>query len=119
MKQLTLTFEALANARRTGPTAAGEVGIASSAAHAEDDAPGWLERAVDALRRFAWTVPDFTIEEARAAMHVDPPAELRAWGAVTQTAVRRGIIERTGGFRSAESSNGSPKPVYRAVGATL
>lgn len=31
----------------------------------------------------------------------------------TQTAVRRRVIEKTGKYESAASSNGSPKPVYR------
>lgn len=96
-----------------GPTAAGEVGIASSIEHAEHDSPGWLERAVDALASFARSTVEFTIEEARAGMAIEAPAELRAWGAVTRAALRRKIIVPTGAYRSAQSSNGSPKAIYR------
>lgn len=101
---------------RPGPTPAGEIGIASSHEHAETDEPGWTDRAVDALRAFARTAAEFTIEQARACLidRVGEPDELRAWGAVTQAAQRRGFIERTGAYRPAISSNGSPKPVYRA-----
>ena len=91
-------------------------GILSSHQHAEDDAPGWTEMAASALRDFALDCETFTIEEARASVtaRVGEPEELRAWGAVTLYAQRRKWIEKTGAYRSAVSSNGSPKPVYRA-----
>lgn len=99
----------------SGPTAAGELGIARAREHAERESAGWTERSAEALRWFALKVPDFTIDEARPfmAIHVDEPPDARAWGAATQMAVRRGWICRTGAYRRSESSNGSPKPVYQ------
>lgn len=103
-----------------GPTPAGEIGIQRSHEHAERDEPGWTERAAAALFAFAKrTAPaDFTIEQARAAVEpvVGAPVELRAWGAVTQRALRRRWIERVD-FRRTHSSNGTFMPTYRAGGA--
>jgi len=101
----------------TGPTPAGETGIARAQQHAERASPGWTETAAAALRAYALQVESFTIEEARHEVllyrHVEEPPELRAWGAATQMAQRRQWIERTGQYRQASSSNGSEKPVYR------
>lgn len=96
-----------------GPTPSGEVGIARSQQSAEHSTPGWTEMAALCLCGYAQTHDTFTIEEARAAMSVPEPPELRAWGSATQMAQRRGWIERTGTYRQATSSNGSEKPVYR------
>lgn len=86
-------------------------------AKADRTAPGWSERALEALARFArnqHTV--FTIEMARSviAAEIDPPHDLRAWGAITSKAAAAGFIERVRGSTApAVSSNGSPKPLYR------
>ncbi len=99
----------------TGPTDKGADGIDRSHRHAEADAPGWTETAALALGQFAQTVEDFTIDQARQSDVVraaGEPDELRAWGAATQRATREKLIRRTERYRSADSSNGSPKPVY-------
>lgn len=93
-----------------------EQGIRSSAEHAEQDVPGWGEMALAAVLRFANSSQHpFTMEECRGVVTFyglpDPP-ELRAWGAVTQNAIRQGIIIPTGQYARAQSSNGSPKPLY-------
>jgi hypothetical protein len=97
--------------------AARDEGIASSVAHANDDAPGWSQRAYDAvidspyIRRFR----EFTMERASLWLYadgLDVPAEKRAWGAVTQRLLRDGIIEPVG-YAKAASSHGSPKRTYR------
>lgn len=97
------------------PTERAQRGIDSAHDHAEADSPGWTELAAEELRTYALTAGDFIVEQARIAITpiVGAPEELRAWGAVTQMAQRRGWIARTGHYLAASSSNGSPKPVYR------
>ena len=96
------------------PTAAGARGIADSAMHAERDYPGWVDDAAFELAAYAQRGGVFTIEEARAAADVPEPEELRAWGAATKQAIRRGWIVPTGQFRSSHSSNNQPMRLYRA-----
>lgn len=98
-------------------TPAGQAGMTSSAAHAEDDAPGWAERAFASVRDhyiIFGNITPFTMEDARSwayAMGLDRPAEERAWGSVTQRLVRERVIEPVG-YAPATSSNGSPKRTY-------
>lgn len=96
---------------------AGHAAAERCADKADRLAPGWIESAVEGLRRFAAHQRCFfTIEAARAvvASELPPVGELRAWGRVTQLAVKRGFIERVkGGYAPAASSNGSEKPLYR------
>lgn len=101
----------MARARRRADT-----GIARSAQRAERCAPGWMDLAIEALRRYALSAAKpFTVEAARAhfAAALTPPPDERAWGAVTRIARQRGVIEHTGSYAPADSSNGSPKPLYR------
>lgn len=95
-----------------------DAGMASSANHAETDAPGWGHRAYECVRLVArFTGKDWTVEEMRGVCYacgLDVPAESRAWGSVTQRLIRDGIIEPVG-YASASSSNGSPKRTYRLV----
>jgi hypothetical protein len=97
--------------------AARDEGIASSMAHANDDAPGWSQRAYDniarnpGLKRHA----GFTMEVARAyawGHGLDSPPDLRAWGGVTLRLIRDGVLVRIG-YAPAASSHGSPKALYR------
>lgn len=95
----------------------GQFASQACTAKADRTAPGWSERALEALARFArhqQTV--FTIEMARSviAAEVDQPHDLRAWGSITSKAVAAGLIQRVHGSTApAASSNGSPKPLYR------
>lgn len=78
----------------------------------------WVEGAVERLRALAVsTYPGmFNVEQARLVIEqtFECPADLRAWGRVTQLAVKRGYLERVKGqFLPAASSNGAPKSVYR------
>lgn len=96
----------------------GKTGMKRAADHADNDSPGWTERAYQALRSYVegrLHSETFTIEQARevAGLLVDEPPDGRAWGAVTQRAIRAGLIVRTGEYAPAASSNGSPKPLYR------
>lgn len=102
---------------------AGQIGMERAADHANRVEPGWTEVALEALKGYAGRQAandEFTIEEARAeiAPTLPAPPDLRAFGAVTQMALRRGVIKPTGGFKRAASSHASPKPLYRR-GAVL
>jgi hypothetical protein len=93
-------------------------GIASSAEHAESDAPGWSQRAYQAISGSRiLAMGTWTMEEARTIIYaygLDKPAEERAFGAVTQRLLRDGIIEPVG-YAKAASSHGSAKRTYRLV----
>lgn len=107
MNQLAIDFTA-AKARR-------DSGMSSSLTHADDVEAGWSDHAYGLLVRYAGEQSHpFTIEGFRwwAASHglADPP-DSRAFGGVTQRAIRRSVIVRVG-YAPAASSNGSPKPIY-------
>lgn len=95
-----------------------ERGISSAEAHAGKE---WQDQAVAAARLFvrwnerACSGRPFMMEELRrwCDFRIDDPAELRAWGAVTRRLKAEGIIEPTGDYALANSSNRSPKPLYR------
>lgn len=114
--------------------AAADKGINSSAQHAENDVPGWGDRALTMTRWFARIkgpkccktpngyelVPDssepFTMEEVRiwATAHDLPsPPDARAWGSVTRRALSEGLIVATGGYRATAASNGAARATYR------
>lgn len=94
-----------------------ERGIKSSADHAGKE---WQDQAVAAARLFVrWNErvyegQPFIMEDLRrwCTFRIDEPAELRAWGAVTRRLKAEGIIEPTGGYAKAVSSNLSPKALY-------
>lgn len=101
--------------------AARDAGMASSAEHAEQDAPGWGERAMDLLRGWVYGAPNhpFTIEEFRMAVTAygfPQPPDLRAYGSLARRAIREKLIEPVG-YAPAVSSNLSPKRTYRLVRA--
>jgi hypothetical protein len=103
---------ALELARATGHQAAERC-----ADKADRENPGWLESAVEALRRFAsHQAGAFTIEMAREVIADEllEPSDKRAWGHVTRQAVKRDFIKRVpGAFAPAASSHASQKPMYR------
>lgn len=109
-----------AQARRAALAAArarADLGMERAAGAVQRDMPGWVEDAVDALRRFVRSqVGVFSIEQARAVIGPELPevVEQRVWGKVTQLAAQRGFIApvaRT--FIPAASSNGCPKPAWK------
>lgn len=91
------------------------LGMHAAAAKAHRLDCTWTDQALDDLRRYAMTAaPGWTIEQARAhCAPVPEGADLRAWGSVTQRAIRAGWIEPTGEYAPATSSHGAPKPRYR------
>jgi|SRR5699024_5676428 len=85
---------------------------------AESLCEGWKQDAFEALVEFFKQSPDseFTIEQARERCPQMPiGADARAWGNITRRAIRERVIEKTGSYSPAISSNGSPKPLYRYV----
>jgi hypothetical protein len=82
--------------------------------------PEWTEKAVEAIRKFAAHQGEmlFTMEICRRTIEVQgglaAPTDLRAWGAVTLLAIRRGLIEPTKTYHPAASSNGAVRRCYRA-----
>lgn len=96
--------------------AAAEIGIARSADHADAVHDGWVDDAVESLREAIASFPrgsDFTIEQVRQRIkNLPDPPDLRAWGAVTRRAVKLNYVVKTNNFRTATSSNNSPKPLY-------
>lgn len=108
MNQMSIDFSA-ARARA-------DIGIQRAADAADRKAPSWTETTCEALRKFAAAQSEpFTVEQARDAIAATLPApsDLRAWGAVTQQAMKRGYIHRLPGrYAPAASSNLSPKALY-------
>jgi len=90
-------------------------GMASAVRHTCEEAPGWPDRAYGYLQRYAGLdLEPWTIEQFRAwaiEQGLDRPAEERAYGGVTQRALRNGLIVRVG-YAPAASSNGSAKALY-------
>lgn len=78
----------------------------------------WIERAEAELRRRvrAGGLPDSLAEELldQVAPIVGEPNDRRAWGRVIQLLAGEGALKHVG-YRRARSSNGSPKPVWRAM----
>lgn len=95
-----------------------QTGLRAANASAISNGPKWSEVALDALVKFAELQPTkpFTIEQARLWLDdmVPPPKDGRAWGAVTNQAVRLCRIKKTGQYAPAVSSNGAPKALYVA-----
>ena len=89
--------------------------INSVAASTEHRSPGFAERALAKLAKWAEKQSaTFTVESARAhiADKLPDPVDLRAWGAVTTMAIRRRILKPTDSFAPSASSHGSPKRLY-------
>ncbi len=98
---------------------AGRIGLQRAMEAAERRVPGWTEMALAAVKAYVHTTEPgekFTLEALRMKVEagLPPPNDLRAWGNVPRMCCKLGILERRKGeFAPAESSNGSPKPVYR------
>lgn len=95
-----------------------ESGIRRSAERNEEANPGWHAAVMALVESWVRGRPGlFTIEALRSelASKVKPPTDNRAWGAVTRSAMRRRLIQASGHFAPAVSSNGSPKPLYMSL----
>lgn len=110
MQQMAFTLE---QARERGTA-----GMLQAADRNERKNANWTAQALEALADHVRALPhgaEFILEDVRLAVasQVPEPTDLRAWGAVTQSAIRSLFIERTGGIAPAKSSHASPKPLYR------
>lgn len=85
--------------RVTGPGLA-RAGAAQAERHANETAPGWSDKAFEALCEFVQRIgpgKKFQAEDVRMYDSRVPPApSLRAWGNVMVRAAREGIIRNTG-----------------------
>ena len=105
--QIAIDFEA-ARLRR-------EQGMTASLDHADRVECGWPDAAYSYLCQFAqsqddpWTVECFRTWAAQQGL-TDPP-DARAFGGVTQRAIKRGVIVRVG-YAPAASSNGAVRATY-------
>jgi len=99
-----------------------QAGMQQAADHAEQEAPGWNDKALAAVLRFlnesALANGEFMAEEFRLwayqkAHLVRPPSE-RAWGSVVKSAIGAGYIHkvRIGNVRNPRA-HGSHAAVYR------
>lgn len=104
----------------TAANARADVGVQRATLRAEKATPEWSHKAADLLRvgaciLHAKGVQKFTIEQLRTLVDgaLPKPPDGRAWGGATRGATARGFIVRLKGeYAPAESSNGSPKPMY-------
>lgn len=91
-------------------------GIERAVTHADAVSKLWSERAYRWFVIYARTHAEFMSEQAREyaeANGLPAPSDKRAWGGVAQRALREGIVERIG-YAPANSSNRSPKCLYRS-----
>ncbi len=96
-----------------------EEGMNRAVEHADAEEPGWSERAYRLLFAYAEAHPLFATEDARTWAHNEGglplPPDGRAWGAVTNRAVRAGLIVRDH-YRPTRipPAHASPRPVWRS-----
>lgn len=108
-----------AQARRAALLAAkarAEQGMDRAARKASRLNAGWCSEALERVRRFAAGQAGlWTIEMVRAVIEEDleQPSDGRAWGRVTQDALRLGFIVKTDKTAPSASSNGAPKPLFK------
>lgn len=93
----------------------GALAAQSCADAAERRNPGWVEKAYAAFltyAKFYGPSKQFTTEDVRTMTGVPTAPDARAWGSIAMRLKREGIIVAVG-YRSVESSNGSPKTLWQ------
>lgn len=108
MNQMTLNF---ARAQRDRGMALAEQGAINAC---ED----WPELALAYLRRYAETheqFPMFFVTQAAERDPTMPKVNPKAFGQVTRTALRLGIIEKTGAFMPHPRRHACPAIVFRSL----
>lgn len=80
----------------------------------------WMAGCLEELRRFSRSYPEFTMEtfrHIRALNKAPEPTSPNAWGALTQAAVRAGIIVWTERYTNALSTktHAHPVKIWRAA----
>ena len=90
-------------------------GMAAAGEAQERDAPGWAERAYQAIRIVARRDPEVHVDDVLAIFR-EQPAHPNAWGSVWQRAVRDGVISRTGRLRETRDrrKHRHQYPVYQS-----
>jgi hypothetical protein len=93
-----------------------DAGMMTAAEAQERAAPGWAERAYQAI---------IAVARQRASVHVDdvlqifrePPEHPNAWGSVWQKAIRDGVITRSGTVRETQDrrKHRHQYPVYASA----
>ena len=91
-----------------------DLGIARADARASRTDPAWRLAALEALRLHASSHDHFLVEDVAAAAGTPVGVDGRAWGAIAQAARRRGWIQADG-YAPANSSNRSPKVLWRSA----
>lgn len=99
-----------------------DLGMETALYHANARHNEWAERAMDALLVYVYTHPraEFMTEDVREfaydVLAVPYPPHDRAWGAITASAARKGLIERVRFAPvKAASSHMANASVWRAV----
>lgn len=97
MNAVQLTFDDLPVPAPTARELRDE-GMERAIQHAEADVPGWKDRALDLVRRYAIANEQFICEDVRAfalAEGLPPPPDGRAWGSVMMRAAQANYVTKT------------------------
>lgn len=108
MNQMTLNF---ARAQR-------DRGMAQAEAHANAVADGWSDLALAYLRRYAETheqFPMFFVTQEAERDEAMPEVNPKAWGQITRSAIKAGIIAKTGAFMPHPRRHACPAIVFRSL----
>lgn len=99
------------------PSEKGHAAAKASADRADREIDEWTKRAFALFREYAiLSAAPFLTETVRQHAEVyglPKPPDSRAWGHIAQAAKRAGIVVPVG-FSAAQSSNGSPKVLWKA-----
>jgi hypothetical protein len=90
--------------------------IMTAAEAQERCAPGWAERAYQAIRTVAWCSPTVHVDDV-LRVFPDRPLHPNAWGAIWSRAIRERVISRTGQIRETQDrrKHRHQYPVYRSL----
>jgi hypothetical protein len=104
--------------RQSPAKKAADRAIKRAAEHAEQDEPGWTEKALSFLKGYCErTNYDFMAEDVRLASvwSLKLPATERVWGAVIRMAAHKGWIVRVG-YRSVSNAkaHGTPAALWKS-----
>lgn len=95
-------------------------GMARAVEHADRAEPSWSTQALTIFWNYAAANPEFMAEDVRTFAHkildLPEPPDPRAWGAVVNNAVRRGIVVRDR-YETIKipPSHARPMPVWRSL----
>lgn len=98
-----------------------DAGIKRAVDHAEQVSPGWQDRAITFIERYAArTIGQFFVEDIRIWAHangLDEPPHARAWGGAIKAAQKLGLVEFVEHRRKPhEGAHKTPATVWRRPG---